>query len=149
VTGPALRRIVVGVDGSPDAARALDWAITLARATGAHVVAVHALGLLDRLGDDRVAAGSHRAAITAEFTDRWCAALDSAGVTADRTVVDGPPADVILRTARAEAADLVVLGERGVGGTAAELGSTSRRVLAATTVPVLVVPPGPDDGSPA
>jgi len=143
---PALRCLVVGIDGSDDAARALDWAIALARPTGARVVAVHALGLLDRIGDARVVTGTHREAITREFTDRWCAALDRADVPADRIAVDGPPAEVVLAVARSEAADLVVVGERGVGGTAAELGSTSRRVLASTTVPVLVVPTAPTAG---
>lgn len=132
--------IVVGVDGSANAARALDWAITLARPHGARITAVHALGLLDRLADARVTTADHREAITDEFCRTWCAALDVAGVDAERLVVDGPPADVILSTAAAAGADLIVVGERGIGGPAAELGSTSRRVLESSTVPVLVVP---------
>lgn len=132
--------IVVGVDGSANAARALDWAITLARPHGARITAVHALGLLDRLHDARVTTADHREAITDEFCRTWCAALDVAGVDAERLVVDGPPADVILSTAAAAGADLIVVGERGIGGPAAELGSTSRRVLESSTVPVLVVP---------
>ena len=34
-------RIVVAIDGSAGAYRALQWAITLARRTGAEIVAVH------------------------------------------------------------------------------------------------------------
>ena len=136
-----VRHIVVGVDGSANAAHALDWAITLARPLGARITAVHALGLLDRLAHERVTTGDHREAITEEFRTQWCAALDDAGVACDREVVDGPPADVILATAEATGADLVVVGERGIGaGAASELGSTSRRVLGSATVPVLVVP---------
>lgn len=139
-----VRHIVVGVDGSTNAADALDWAITLARPHGARITAVHALGLLDRLAHERVTTGDHREAITEEFRAQWCAALDDAGVECDRQIVDGPPADVILATAEAAGADLVVVGERGIGaGAASELGSTSRRVLASATVPVLVVPHTP------
>jgi nucleotide-binding universal stress UspA family protein len=39
----ASRLIVVGVDGSPEAGKALDWAVDLARALQAEVVAVHSL----------------------------------------------------------------------------------------------------------
>lgn len=141
-----VRHIVVGVDGSRNAAHALDWAIALARASGARVTAVHALGLLDRLGNQRVTTADHREQITDEFRRVWCAALDDAGVADERLVGDGPPADVVLATATDHAADLIVVGERGIGaGAAAELGSTSRRVLESAAVPVLVVPlPGPE-----
>lgn len=136
-----VRHIVVGVDGSANAAAALDWAITLARPHGARITAVHALGLLDRIADERVTTAGHRDEITDTFCQVWCAALDGTGIAADRLVVDGPPADVILATAAEVGADLVVVGERGIGaGAAAELGSTSRRVLGSSPVPVLVVP---------
>jgi nucleotide-binding universal stress UspA family protein len=42
--GDAIRRILVGVDGSDGAARAVAWSARLARAAGAEVVAVHAIG---------------------------------------------------------------------------------------------------------
>ena len=133
--------IVVGVDGSANARDALEWAVALAGPHGARITAVHALGLLDRLAHERVTTADHREAITDEFCRIWCAVLDDAGVETDRVVADGPPADVILATATERGADLIVVGERGVGvGSAAELGSTSRRVLEQATVPVLVVP---------
>ena len=136
-----LRRVVVGVDGSDDARHALEWAIVLARASGAGVTAVHALGLMDRLDAQPVATSPHREEIVDRFRRVWCAPLDDAGVPDARIVADGPPADVILAAARDHDADLVVVGERGIGGSgAAELGSTSRRVLAECGRPVLVVP---------
>lgn len=141
-----LECIVVGVDGSANAAGALDWAIGLARSSGARVVAVHALGLMDRIGSERVPTATHRDAIIAEFHDRWCAALDGGDVVNDRMPVDGPPADAILATARDVAADLVVVGERGLGDAPQRmLGSTSRRVLADANCPVLVIPEHHDD----
>jgi nucleotide-binding universal stress UspA family protein len=38
-----IRRIVVGVDGSDDAMRAVVWSARLARATGAEVIAAHTI----------------------------------------------------------------------------------------------------------
>jgi nucleotide-binding universal stress UspA family protein len=142
---PELGHIVVGVDGSENSLRALDWAVTLARPTGARITAVHALGLLDRLRQEHVATASHRDEIDEEFRTQWCAPLDDAGGPCDRIVVDGTPADVILATAAERGADLVVVGERGSTGPASdgparELGSTSRRVLEGADRPVLVVP---------
>ena len=136
-----LGHIVVGVDGSENARRALDWAVTLARPAGARVTAVHALGLLDRVHEARVPSASHRDEIAEAFRSEWCAALDDAGMSCERIVVDGTPADVILATAAERGADLVVVGERGTnGGPTRELGSTSRRVLEGSDRPVLVVP---------
>lgn len=136
-----LRSIVVGVDGSDNARCALAWAITLAEPAGARVVAVHALGLMDRLDREHVPTATHRDAIVEEFSTVWCAALDDASVPHDRLVADGPPADVILTTALDRGADLIVVGERGIGtGPVRELGSTSRRVLEGADRPVLVVP---------
>jgi nucleotide-binding universal stress UspA family protein len=136
-----LRTIVVGVDGSENAQRALDWAITLAEPADARVVAVHALGLLDRVDHERVASASHRDEILDEFRTVWCAALDASACADERVIVDGTPADVILGAAIDHAADLVVVGERGSGGgPARDLGSTSRRVLEGADRPVLVVP---------
>lgn len=146
---PDLRHIVVGVDGSANAHRALEWAVGLARPVGARVTAVHALGLLDRIGATRVPAAANRDAIVEEFCTRWCAPLDTAGVEHERVVLDGPPADVILAAAAERGADLVVVGERGTGGQggtsgSVTLGSTSRRVIEGSDRPVLVVPePGP------
>ena len=137
-----LRTIVVGIDGSENAHRALDWAIALAQPSDARVVAVHALGLLDRLEHEHVPTASHRDEILTEFRSTWCAALDAATCADERVVIDGTPADVILAAAAEHDADVIVVGERGVGaGPARDLGSTSRRVLEGADRPVLVVPP--------
>ncbi|MFM8305259.1 MAG: universal stress protein [Actinomycetota bacterium] len=137
----SLRCVVVGVDGSANAQRALDWAVALAQLAGARITAVHALGLLERIHDTPVPTASHREEIAAAFRTRWCAPLDDAGVPGERLLVDGTPADAILATAAERDADLVVVGERGVGA-ARDLGSTSRRVLEGAHRPVLVVPLG-------
>jgi nucleotide-binding universal stress UspA family protein len=138
-TGP----VVVGVDGSSNARRALDVAARLARATGAEVVAVHALGLMATIGGEHVPSSEHRGEIERELRDEWCAPLSGPGAPAWRcTVVDGSPAEALLHAAEREHASFVVVGSRGVGGHPdLMLGSTSHMVIQRTHCPAIVVPP--------
>jgi nucleotide-binding universal stress UspA family protein len=58
-------------------------------------------------------------------------------------VTSGTPVDEILRAARRQQADLIVIGMRGVGRVARMLlGSTTDRVLRRARIPVLAVPTG-------
>jgi nucleotide-binding universal stress UspA family protein len=75
-----------------------------------------------------------------------------AGVRVQFGVATGKPDAEVLRLADAEDAALIVMSSRGATGIRRLfLGSTTERVLRATTVPVLVTPPGdpgpafPDD----
>jgi nucleotide-binding universal stress UspA family protein len=137
-----LERIVVAVDGSDNSLTAVDWAAQLAGATGAEVVAVHALGLLERMDtEDPVPAQPNRDEIQRRFETTWCAPLDRVGVRSRRLIRDGNPVSVVLAVADEEDADLVVLGSRGLGGYPEQLlGSTSTQVAQRSTRPVTIVP---------
>jgi nucleotide-binding universal stress UspA family protein len=118
--------IAVGVDASPDARRAFEWAADLARALPAELVVVHAVGLLEH--------GSHDA-------HAWFDALDAPGVHLRRILRDGPPAQTLQAVGNEVGADLLVVGSRGIGGAPSRLlGSTSTQVVHEATVPVVVVP---------
>ena len=119
--------IVVGVDASESARRALRWAAAMASALGARLVAVHAVGLLEGAG--------YQSGFDPQAAVDEVARGDAVAVSEP-----GPPDQVLLRVAAREAAHLVVVGHRGVGGSLRFIGSTSEAVLAATTVPVVVVP---------
>jgi nucleotide-binding universal stress UspA family protein len=134
-------RIVVGVDGSATSQEALRWAVELGGALGAEVVAVHALGLLDRWHDPDASARSWRTTLCGLVELTWCAPLLRAPGAHRVEVRDGHPVDVLLAAAARERATLLVVGSRGVGANPAlALGSTSLRMLQAASVPVLVVP---------
>jgi nucleotide-binding universal stress UspA family protein len=52
----------------------------------------------------------------------------------------GLPSDVIMKVAKIENVDLIVLGSRGLGGiTVTILGSTSQSVVHSCTRPILIV----------
>lgn len=133
--------IVVGVDGSPCAERALDWAAGLALALGVEVVAVHALGLLAHLGTATVPAQDHRAEVLARLEGEWTAPLRSAGVQYRSALLDGNPVTALLAAGEAEGARMVVVGSRGTGGfPGLQLGSTSHQLAQHAPLPVVIVP---------
>jgi len=141
-----LDRIVVGVDGSPQAAGAMSWAIALARTTGANVVAVfaHDPAPLAYTGfevappvpyDERI-----REELKAAFETEWCAPLRDSGVGYHTVFRQGRPAQVIAEVADQVDADLVVVGRRGRGPVAELLlGSVSHELSHHCRRPVLLI----------
>ncbi|MDH6121125.1 nucleotide-binding universal stress UspA family protein [Kitasatospora sp. GAS204A] len=144
------RRIVVGVDGSPAAAAALRWAIEQARVTGADVV--EAVIAWELPGYYALAGGAtppegidpeHLAAqVLSEAVERVTGGR--AAVPVLQVVLPGLPSAALL--AQARAAELVVVGSRGLGGFAGVLlGSVSRHVLEHAPCPAVVVRPARSD----
>ncbi|MCV2395098.1 universal stress protein [Actinotalea sp. M2MS4P-6] len=139
-----VRRIVVGVDGSPSAELALDRAIVEAEAWGAELTAVAAVpvgtgaGLLAWLP----AAVDHESVLhdVAEGLDVVVdrALANHPDLQVRRHVLDGTGS--ALLTEFSTAVDLLVVGSRGRGGFAGLLlGSTSQAVLHHSACPVMVV----------
>ncbi|HET6809426.1 MAG TPA: universal stress protein [Acidimicrobiales bacterium] len=136
-----LRRLIVGVDGSPNSLAAVEWVAGLARLVGAEVTAVHALGLLERFdADPPVPVEGHGDEIRRRFEDVWTAPLNDLPVPARREMRYGRPADVLLGLGEEHDVDLVVVGTRGLGGAGLLLGSTSAEVAQRCRRPVVVVP---------
>lgn len=136
-----LGRLAVGVDGSPNSLAAVEWAAGLARLVGAEVIAVHALGLLERLeADPPVPVEGHHDEIRRRFGQVWTAPLNDLRAPARRDMRYGRAADVLLAVCEEEDVDLLVVGTRGLGGTGLVLGSTSAEVAQRCRRPVVVVP---------
>ena len=141
----APRRIVVGVDGSACARRALEWAVDVAEAVGAEVIAVHALGLLTHLPGPAVASAGHHREVQLAFDD-WCAPLRDSAVAHRRLLVEGNPVIGLLAAAVEHGVDLVVVGSRGTGGfPGLQLGSSSLQLVQHSPTPVVVIPAQPGD----
>lgn len=139
----SLRRIVVGVDGSPGAERALCWAASEAQLHGSLLEVVTAwswsAGRGEMVAD--VAPGENLEAAACDILQRSVAEIAPAQVRVDGTVREGYAPAVLLDMA--QEADLLVVGSRG-RGRAAEmvLGSTSHHCIHRSPVPVVIVPSG-------
>lgn len=134
--------IVLATDGSDHAERALGYARDLALRDGAEVIVVHAFepipGYLGVETKSEVAA--RHVSAGREIADQAREQLMDAGVDVEAEVLQGPPAEAILRVAEGRGADLIVMGTRGRGSlTSLLLGSVSHHVLAHSKVPVMVV----------
>lgn len=139
-----ISRILVGVDGSGGGRHALDWAADVAAALGAEVIVVLAydpltqlMGTAERMDFDEL-----RADAEAKVRGPWCEPLVAAGVTHRAMVVEGDVAhEVLVATALAEDADLIVIGNVGLTGWRDRIiGSVAARVLKHSPLPVTVVP---------
>jgi len=140
-------KIVVGVDGSEPAHRAVEWCATYAAALDAEVVVVHAIDMpvyLSTVGTSQPIprpSPEYRAELGEYVTNVWCAPLANANVPYRVLVVDENPAPAIMQAAKMEQADLVVTGRRGRGGFAdLVLGSTSYTLTHHLDRPLVLVP---------
>jgi nucleotide-binding universal stress UspA family protein len=125
--------IVVGLDGSAAAGRALEWTIDLAEAIGVTIVAVHA-----------TATGANNATVDAARRDleQWCAPIGRRGITHELRVESGDARTVVVQTADDVGASLLVVGTRGLGAVQGLLlGSVAGYVARYATSPIAVIPP--------
>jgi len=135
--------IVVGVDGSTSSRRALHWAVTEARRTGAAVEAVTAWywdGIEGAVlaATDPIQQREHAERISAREVDAVIADLGSSAPIA-RQVVEGHPVPVLVEASHT--ARLLVLGSHGYGRFHhAVLGSTSEDVVRQAHCPVVIIP---------
>jgi nucleotide-binding universal stress UspA family protein len=135
-SSPVLRTILVGADGSDDAARAMVFAGRLATDVGADLLVVNATGSRDAQRERPVELDTRR-----EWVEEWCAPLRQAGVPYRIEVVRGDPRSTVMDAARDAAADLVVVGSRGRGVvTKMVLGSVAASLVEGSEVPVTVLP---------
>jgi nucleotide-binding universal stress UspA family protein len=147
-----MKRIVVGLDGSEGAARALRWAIGRAEEDGAEIVAVYALGPVEDLARGASAAvsvglglpheGTWRNELRRALEEDWCAPLRAAGLPF-RAYLEGASASAgLMAVADREDADLIVIGAHGHGSFEDRvLGSVSYKVSHRAHQPVVIVPP--------
>jgi nucleotide-binding universal stress UspA family protein len=139
-----MERIVVGVDGSETARRALAWAVAEARLRQATLEVVLAWHMPYIAGYPYAGVGFDPATFEKDAKTSLDAIVDGTDTTGipsvERTLAVGDAASALL--GRAADADLVVVGSRGLGGfTGLLLGSVSHHVTHHATCPVVVVPP--------
>ncbi len=135
----ALKKVVVGVDGSPNGQAALKWAIDHVDADGV-VEMVAAFSPLE-IPEGTLARNREATVDLVQMSIDRCE--NERGVQTVSTVTPGDPRNVIAESA--EQADLLVIGQRGRRSVAhLLLGSTATSLTHHVTVPTVVVP---DTGS--
>lgn len=139
-----MERIVVGIDGSPGAARALEWAAREARLRHATLEVVHAWHTPYFTGfpyTPVVFAAEAFEEVAEATLGTAVESIDERDLTGplESVLVNGGAAEAILEAAKG--ADMVVVGSRGRGGfTGLLLGSVSQQVVHHAPCPVVVVP---------
>lgn len=140
-------RILVAIDGSEHARRALSEAIDLAALAKAKltVISVHQRPSTLMVGGPIVPPVDF-SELDLALQSEHAQLLDSAlkhvpdEVSVTKVLAEGAPAPAILAQAQKDDSDLIVMGSRGRGGMASMLlGSVSHQVLQHSGVPVLVV----------
>lgn len=135
--------IVVGVDGSENAKRAALYAANLAGMMKARLLLVHVVPSL-AVPADAIAFGAqllqaHRVRGEA-LLDTLVNLLEKPGLQVDKRLVDaGAPAEVLADIAKQQQAELIVVGDTGLGTvTRMLLGSVADRLSHISSVPVLI-----------
>ena len=137
--------IIVGYDGSPESKLALQVAAERAGPDDT-VVPIHVtLPAPDWFGTssyDPIVEQTHHAAkiLLAEIDD-----IDVGDATVQPDLIEGDPAEALMRVARSRGAREIIVGSRGRGRFRALLGSTSHALLERADRPVVIVPRGAVD----
>lgn len=145
-------RIMLATDGSEDAQRAAGVVAGLPGIREVTIVSVMRPLGAEKTVLERFQADESRKMEAAFLRQRRAGArkaitgcerlLRDASITVRGRVIAGHPAEVIVRAARRDAADLLVVGARGLTGVkAAALGSVSQAVAQLAPCPVLIVKP--------
>jgi len=148
------KRILVPLDGSPLAERALPFAMALAQKFGSQIILLRALDIpvatvppvypevsLAWVGEAREHA--HREAES--YLEARLDELRQQGVEAKTLSRDGSPAEEVINTATAEDVDLIVMSTHGRGGLARwTFGSVADKVARHGPCPVLLVRQKPE-----
>lgn len=136
-TPGAQRTIVVGVDHSVGARRALEHATNRAGPAGRLLVAHVIAPISDTLGRGVHEFRRERREVAQEFVDELVADIT---VDHEARVLVGDTAERLADLAREAGADEIVVGSRGFGPLRGVLGSVSHAVLHETDRVVVVIP---------
>ena len=133
--------IVVGVDGSRSAGRAVETVAKIAAATKDEVVVCHGVMVPHAWGEDLPAETRDE---TRQLVDRYVAQLAAAGIPATGEVCreqETGMGGTLIDAAKSHQAWLIAVGTRGRSNVKSMLlGSVAHDVVGKSTLPVLVVP---------
>ena len=137
------KSVVLGLDRSPGAEKALALAIRLARSLDVPLVLVHGIEPPGRVGEEVGEVREALEEVDEQVTRPAVAAAEAAGVRAVVEVVEDRPAPALVAVADEHDAEVIVVGiwnESPLRGLL--LGSVAHKLLQLSDRPVLCVPGG-------
>lgn len=141
-------KILVPLDGSELAERAVRHAEEIARGTGAEILLLQAVHIPMPIVPEAVLIAGGKAVEeaakeAAAYLDRTAASLRGEGYRVRTMVEERAPADAILHVADREEVDAIVMCTHGRSGLSRlVMGSVAESVLHATRRPLMLVKPG-------
>lgn len=140
------KKILVALDGSQKSDKALDFALDLAEKYSAEILLYSAIPPISSIisavypsSDKYYAVSKARHEQVLEDALKKAKKLQP-NLNILTKLAEGRPADKIIETAKLEKSDLIIVGDRGLGGIKEFiLGSVSHRVADTATCPVLIV----------
>jgi nucleotide-binding universal stress UspA family protein len=138
------KRLLVGVDGSAGAHRALEWAVSESSRSGADILAVYVLTYSRELANDLPPTGmtNWRRSQQHALHTTWTAVLHDSGVAFECRFLEADSVDGgLLRVADDEDVDVIVLGtHKSASWTGRALGTVAGRVAHRSHCPTVLVP---------
>lgn len=138
-----MKRILVGLDGSPRASAVLDAALIIARASGGRVVLLRCVGLPPDVPQDFWKTTDESLLGLLQRQARSYLVEQATRVPKEllekTEVIVGVAWQTICESARRESADLIVVGSHGYSGLDHIIGTTAAKVVNHATCSVLVV----------
>jgi nucleotide-binding universal stress UspA family protein len=137
-----MKKILVGVDGSPESRRAADQAAELARSLDTQLLVAYVVSLPAPLGPEplelrnwEIAERKHARALLDELVEKY----EGRGISIEAVMPSGAPAETLAEMATSGAVQLVAVGHRGRSAfSRALLGSVADRLVQISPKPVLV-----------
>ena len=138
------KHILLPLDGSPLAEKALPHAITIAKSFQSEIIILRVLVPLPSSPTTNEAARMRAEKATdifvREYLGRIAASVQEHGITVQIIVIKGRPHMQIIQYAETNPVDMIVMSKRGESGLSRWLmGSVADRVVRGANVPVLVV----------
>lgn len=137
--------IVVGYDGSEESRHAV--AVAAERAgPGGTVIPVHVtIAASSWLGASYYEPAVEETYTAAEARLAEIDEIDTGSATVEPELIEGDPAEALMRVAQSRGATEIVVGSRGLGRFRSILGSVSHELLERADRPVVIVPKGAVD----
>ena len=141
-----MKTILVPTDFSPNAARAIDYAVQVAKKNNSTLLLVHACDHIDNLG---LEAGFPKAAYNKQVADEAFASLEvirqsieeTEKITVKTELYGGPVVDTVLAAAEEHKPDIIIMGTMGITSLRDRIfGTNTSAVIRRAAVPVLAIP---------